>query len=113
VAFPINQRKPNTEGGTAFFTRGDIDLSTVVANNPIGNGETQAKTFAFSAAGTRFFCPVKPLEDIRQILSRDTWTVITDRQARPVALFTNTHHHFSAGGCVLDGVSNQVDQHLL
>ena len=67
--------EPDQERGALAGITVDFDVPAVGFHQPPGDGQSQAD--AASGARARLVDPVEPLEDVGQVLSRDTRTAVS------------------------------------
>src|SRR5438105_6615757 len=79
--------------------------------NRFGNGEAQASSAGFAGAG--LVGAVEALKNVRQGFGGNSGAGVGDLQNGIVVASTDFDCHFSSFRRVLDGIVNQVDDHLL
>src|ERR1700683_1551047 len=70
------QRNPDLERGTFGIVTGDTDLAMVRFRNPVSDSEAQPGASRFP--GPRRIRSVEPIEDMRDMLRRDTDSRVTN-----------------------------------
>src|SRR4051812_31204710 len=87
----------------------DFDASGVPLNDTPDNGEPQpdARNFVRPASNSS-----KWFENMRKLLLRDTHPVIGDLKQRVIAIGFEFHVDLTAARRILNGVADQIIQHL-
>src|SRR6516164_9286418 len=110
-AFRIEYRNGKVKLGTHTDFALDPDSATVGLHQMLGDG--QAQTGAPGLARARYIDAIKTLEDSRLVRLRDADTGVGHRKDHFVVTQLRAQHNLPVRQGVLDGVVQQVLQHLL
>ena len=107
--FRLRQTEPERRA-MAQFT-GHPRLSAVVENNMLHDGETQSRAAGLARAS--FVHAVEALEQARQMLGRNSWSVVADEAFNPPITLHCTDLYSLAARPILQSVVDQVGKNLM
>src|SRR5215469_8824055 len=115
---PSGLRRGGVGQGLAYAERAalagraqDFDLGAVGRADRLDDGEPESRAALLARA--RDIDTVEALEHVRQCLGRDADAVVGDIENREVAFAPHRQAYLAPARGVLDGVVEQIDDHLL
>src|SRR5437867_1187874 len=104
---PPEGRELQTEGTPLADGAFDADLPAVLAHDAVGDGEAEARAAAGGLGGE------EGIEDLREVIGRDTHAVVADLDAHGRVFAFSCERQLAAVGHGVAGVHDEVHENLL